>query len=59
LATDNCGEFFEKVKHSALVKFADAKNFKKKTYNKVVSALRYAFAYGYRDHPENFNPASS
>jgi integrase len=41
------------------VQIADAKKFKKKTYNNVVSVLRCAFAYGYRDHPEKFNPASS
>lgn len=30
----------------------------KKTYNNVVSPLRCAFEYGYRDHPEKNNPAA-
>jgi hypothetical protein len=50
LATNNWAEFFEKIEYSALVKVADAKKFKKKTYNNFVSALRCAFTYGYQDH---------
>jgi hypothetical protein len=26
--------------------------------NNIISPLRCAFEYGYRDHPEKFNPAS-
>lgn len=51
-------EIFERVKYSTLVKIADAAHFKKKTYNNVVSALRCAFDYGYKDHPEKHNPAA-
>ncbi len=29
----------------------------KKTYNNVVGALRCAFDFGYKDHPETHNPA--
>lgn len=29
------------------------------TYNNVISALRCAFEYGYRDFPEKHNPASA
>jgi site-specific recombinase XerD len=31
----------------------------KKTYNNVVSVLRCAFDFGYKDHPEKHNPASA
>ena len=51
-------QLFEKVKYSTLVKIADSKKLKKKTYNNIVSPLRCAFEYGYRDHPEKHNPAS-
>ena len=49
---------FESVKYSTLVKIADARSIGKKTYNNIISPLRCAFEYGYRDHPEKFNPAS-
>jgi integrase len=51
-------EIFERVKYSTLVKIADAGHFKKKTYNNVVGALRCAFDYGYKDHPEKHTPAA-
>jgi integrase len=51
-------EVFEKVKYSVLVKIIDARELRKKTYNNVVSTVRCAFEYGYRDHPEMHNPAS-
>jgi integrase len=51
-------EIFVKVKYSVLVKIVDAKKLKKKTYNNIVSTVRCAFDYGYRDHPEMHNPAS-
>jgi integrase len=49
---------FEKIVYSQLAKIASDHAKKKKTYNNVVSALRGAFTYGYKDHPEKFNPAS-
>jgi integrase len=48
---------FDQVNYSMLVKIADAKRVGKKTYNNIVSVLRRAFEYGYRDHPERHNPA--
>ena len=38
---------------------ADAQPWNKKTYNNAVSALRRAFAFGYCDHPEQRDPATS
>jgi integrase len=49
---------FESVKYSTLVKIADARSISKKTYNNIISPLRCAFDYGYRDHPEKHNPAT-
>jgi integrase len=46
------------VRYSALIKIADAHTGKKKTYNNLVSALRRAFEFGYRDHPEQRDPAA-
>ena len=40
---------FDQVNYSMLVKIADAKRVGKKTYNNLVSVLRRAFEYGYRD----------
>jgi integrase len=48
---------FDQVNYSMLVQIADAKRVGKKTYNNIVSVLRRAFEYGYRDHPERHNPA--
>jgi integrase len=48
---------FDQVSYSMLVKIADAKRVGKKTYNNIVSILRRAFEYGYRDHPQRHNPA--
>ena len=48
---------FESVRYSQLVKIADARCSSKKTYNNLLSPLRCAFDYGYRDHPEKPNPA--
>jgi integrase len=48
---------FGQVTYSMLVKVADAKRVGKKTYNNIVSVLRRAFEYGYRDHPERHNPS--
>lgn len=49
---------FLSVRHSTLAKIADAQNSSKKTYNNIVSAIRRAFEFGYRDHPEQRNPAA-
>jgi integrase len=49
---------FLRVRYSELVRIADAKKgWSKKTYNNSVSVLRRAFAFGYRDHPYEANPA--
>jgi integrase len=52
------GAIFEDVRYSTLVRIVDGMALKKKTYNNIVSAVRCAFDYGYRDHPEKHNPAS-
>ena len=49
---------FESVKYSTLLRIADAQHAAKKTYNNILSPLRCAFEYGYRDHPEKPNPAA-
>jgi integrase len=46
------------IRHSMLVKIADAHPWNKKTYNNAISALRRAFDFGYRDHPEQRDPAA-
>jgi len=48
---------FQKVIYSELAGIAAAHTKKKKTYNNVVSAVRTAFKFGYRDYPGKFNPA--
>lgn len=47
------------VRYSTLVKVADAHPWKKKTYNNALSALRRAFEFGYRDYPEQRDPAAA
>jgi integrase len=49
---------FLAVRYSTLEKVADAQKVRKKTYNNLVSAIRRVFEYGYRDHPEQHNPAA-
>jgi len=49
---------FLSIRHSTLSNIADAPNWGKKTYNNVVSTIRRAFEFGYRDHPEQRNPAA-
>jgi integrase len=49
---------FSAVRYSELMKIADAPAKSKKTHNNVISALRCAFDYGYRDTPEKHNPAT-
>lgn len=48
---------FRQVRYSQLVAVADAQAWSKKTYSNAISILRQAFDYGYRDHPEQHNPA--
>jgi integrase len=51
---------FLKVQYSMLLRIAISyKEWNKKTYNNKISALRRAFEFGYRDHPEHFNPATA
>ena len=52
-------EVFLKVRYSRLVKVVNGFKWGKKTYNNVISAIRCAFDYGYRDWPEQHNPASA
>jgi integrase len=49
---------FEEVTYSRLSAIVAAHTRKKKTYNNVVSALRCAFEFGYKDHPHKHNPAA-
>lgn len=46
------------VTHSELVSIADSRVWSRKTYNNAISALRVAFEFGFRDHPQYHNPAS-
>ena len=49
---------FLQVRYSTLLTIAlQYKTWNKKTYNNKISALRRAFEFGYRDHPEHANPA--
>jgi integrase len=50
-------QLFHQVRYSALVKIADRESWSKKTYNNAISIVRRAFEFGYRDHPERYNPA--
>jgi integrase len=50
-------EPFEAIVYSRLAKIVATHTKNKKTYNNVVSALRCAFEFGYKDHPEKHNPA--
>jgi integrase len=47
------------IRHSLLVHIADQQPWSKKTYNNAISALRRAFEFGYRDHPERRDPAAA
>lgn len=51
-------EAFEGVRYSRLAGTVAAHTRNKKTYNNVVSAVRCAFDFGYKDHPEKHNPAT-
>ncbi len=48
---------FHQVRYSHLVTIADKRTWTKKTYNNAISIVRRAFDFGYRDHPEQHNPA--
>jgi len=48
---------FDQVRYSHLLRIADNKNWSKKTYNNVISVLKRAFDFGYRDRPLYENPA--
>jgi len=48
---------FEKIVYSKLARIAADHTNIKKTYNNIVSAVRAAFSFGYKDHPHKFNPA--
>ncbi len=50
---------FHQVRYSRLVTVADKNTWSKKTYNNAISILRRAFDFGYRDRPEQHNPARS
>jgi len=50
---------FHQVRYSKLVAVADDRRWSKKTYNNAISILRRAFEFGYRNHPEQHNPARS
>jgi integrase len=49
---------FLHVTYSELVSIADSHVWGRKTYNNAISALRVAFGFGFRDHPQYHNPAS-
>jgi len=49
---------FLSARYSQLQQIADAQAWSKKTYNNAVSALRRAFAFGFKDHPEARDPAA-
>lgn len=51
-------EAFEDVVYSRLASIAASHTIQKRTYNNIVSVLRCAFNFGYKDHPEKHNPAS-
>jgi len=48
---------FESVRYTDLLSVADGHLWSKKTYNNVISVVRCAFEFGYRDLPEKRNPA--
>ncbi|MGQ0637633.1 MAG: Arm DNA-binding domain-containing protein [Planctomycetaceae bacterium] len=51
-------EAFEEIRYSRLAGIVAGHTRNKKTYNNVVSTVRCAFDFGYRDHPEKPNPAA-
>ena len=51
------GKRFLKVDYLTLARIADENQWRKKRYNNAISVLRRAFAFGYRNHPQQLNPA--
>lgn len=49
---------FEEIVYSRLAGIVARHTQNKKTYNNIVSVVRCAFSFGYKDHPEKHNPAS-
>lgn len=49
---------FLSVRYSTLARIVDAQTHRKKTYDNVVSVIKRVFEFGYRDHPEQRNPAA-
>jgi integrase len=49
---------FLDIRYSTLVSLADEAHWSKKTYNNAISVLRRAFKFGYRDHPERYDPTA-
>ena len=45
------------VRYSSLVRIADRTGWGKKTHNNAISVLRRAFKFGYRDHPDRYDPS--
>lgn len=50
-------QLFHKIRYSHLARVSDRKDWSKKTYNNAISIVRRAFEFGYRDLPEQHNPA--
>lgn len=48
---------FLRVDYLTLARVADENTWRKKRYNNIISVLRRAFAFGYRNHPQQLNPA--
>lgn len=48
---------FLRVNYLTLARIADENTWRKKLYNNIISVLRRAFAFGYRNHPQQLNPA--
>jgi site-specific recombinase XerD len=49
---------FDEIRYSELAKIANSYQWTKKTYNNAISVIRCTFDYGYKDHPDKYNPAS-
>jgi integrase len=48
---------FSQVRYSHLLRVVTRAGWSRKTHNNVISVIRRAFEFGYRDHPEHPNPA--
>jgi integrase len=57
--TSAVAEFYPRnLRYSQLQRIADTQAWTKKTYNNAISALRRAFAFGFKDYPEARDPAA-